>query len=339
VWPRDHGAHNDSRIEWWYATGWLVDEAPGAQTPPRWGFQVTFFRTRTGLADDLTGRLAPRHLLFAHAALSTPALKQHDHAQRIARWSGETNLQLRNRASSQDADVHLEGWHFVRRGPLASSRFETRVEDPAFALELTLQSTQPLLLQGDAGFSQKGPQQTQASHYVSAVQLAVSGQIRHQGQLRRVRGRAWFDHEWSDTLLHPDAVGWDWVGINLADGSALTAFQLRRADGSALWAGGSWRPATGKAEAFAPQAVRFKPQRRWRSAATQAEYPVVWMLETPAGQWTVSALMDAQELDGRGSTGTVYWEGLCALEDTSAQVLGWGYLEMTGYAGRLQLSP
>jgi hypothetical protein len=45
-------------------------------------------------------------------------------------------------------------------------------------------------------------------------------------------GRAWMDHEWSNQLLHPEAVGWDWIGINLFDGSALTAFVLRRRDGS-----------------------------------------------------------------------------------------------------------
>jgi predicted secreted hydrolase len=42
-------------------------------------------------------------------------------------------------------------------------------------------------------------------------------------------------------LLHPDTVGWDWIGINLMDGSALTAFRLRDKDGHALWDGGSYR--------------------------------------------------------------------------------------------------
>jgi predicted secreted hydrolase len=47
--------------------------------------------------------------------------------------------------------------------------------------------------------------------------------------------------------------------------------------------------------------------------------------------------MDAQELDGRGSTGTVYWEGLSELLDAQGRRVGLGYLEMTGYAGRLVL--
>ncbi len=49
------------------------------------------------------------------------------------------------------------------------------------------------------------------------------------------------------------------------------------------------------------------------------------------------ALADAQELDGRNSTGTVYWEGLSELLDESDRRVGLGYLEMTGYAGVLRL--
>jgi predicted secreted hydrolase len=153
-----------------------------------------------------------------------------------------------------------------------------------------------------------------------------------------VSGTGWLDQEWSDNLLHPEAVGWDWIGMNLADGGALTAFVLRRTDGSALWAGGSFRAAGAAApRTFGPEEVRFVPGRRWASGATGARYPVEWMLESPAGRHTVRALLDAQELDGRSSTGTVYWEGLSELLDAAGRRVGLGYLEMTGYAGPLRL--
>lgn len=126
--------------------------------------------------------------------------------------------------------------------------------------------------------------------------------------------------------------------MNLDDGSALTAFRLRRADGTALWAGGSFRGAgQPQAQDFAPESVTFQPGRRWRSASSGGDYPVTWTVQTPAGRFTVQALLDAQELDSRSSTGTVYWEGLCALLDDAGRRRGLGYLEMTGYAGRLVL--
>ena len=55
------------------------------------------------------------------------------------------------------------------------------------------------------------------------------------------------------------------------------------------------------------------------------------------GTWRVVSLLDAQELDGREGTGTVYWEGLSELRDAQDRPVGLGYLEMTGYAGRLRL--
>jgi predicted secreted hydrolase len=137
--------------------------------------------------------------------------------------------------------------------------------------------------------------------------------------------------------MDPQAVGWDWIGMNLDDGGALTAFRLRRADGTALWAGGSHRPRGGTVRDFGPDEVTFTPGRRWSSAASRATYPVEWTVATPAGRFGVHALLDAQELDSRASTGTVYWEGLSELFDASGRRVGSGYLEMTGYAGRLRL--
>jgi predicted secreted hydrolase len=333
--PRDHGAHLASRVEWWYATGWLLPEASSQAL----GFQVTFFRSSTGLAADLPGRLAPRHLLFAHAALTDPAGGTHQHADRAARWSGNMLPDLRARASQDDADVSLGGWFFRRSGPVESSRYDTQVAAAGFRLDLQLQCTQALLLQGDAGFSRKGPDEAQASHYTSETQVKVAGRVTLGSRELRVRdGRAWIDHEWSDELLHPQAVGWDWIGINLDDGRSLMAFQLRKADGSVLWAGGSLRRADGTSITFQPHELQWTAGRRWRSPATHASYPVEWQLTTPVGRWQVSSLLDAQELDSRNSTGTVYWEGLADLRDaTGQQRLGRGYLEMTGYAGRLVL--
>ena len=130
---------------------------------------------------------------------------------------------------------------------------------------------------------------------------------------------------------------WDWIGINLFDGSALTAFALRRRDGSALWAGGSFRAAGAAAQVFAPEQVAFSALRRWSSPASGASYPVRWQVSTPAGRFEVRALMDAQELDSRASTGTIYWEGLSELLDAQGRRVGLGYLEMTGYAGPLRI--
>lgn len=340
--PRDFGAHPELRTEWWYATGWLhADDAGDRAGAPPFGFQLTFFRSRAAHAAAWAhsrSRFAPRQLLFAHAALTDLHEGRLRHAQRIARWSGQANA-APAAAAIDDTRVHLGDWRVARDGAPDGSRYVARLgdADAGFAYELELVATQPLLLQGDAGFSRKGPDPLQASHYYSQPQLAVRGRVQLGSVSTAVRGRAWLDHEWSETLLHPEAVGWDWIGMNLDDGGALTAFRLRRADGIAVWAGGSFRAAGGTARSFDAGAVRFAPGRRWTSAATRASYPVHWRVDTPAGQFQVEALLDAQELDSRGSTGAVYWEGLSELRDAGGRRVGAGYLEMTGYAAPLRL--
>jgi predicted secreted hydrolase len=333
VFPRDHGAHVDTRIEWWYVTGWLAEA--GASSPA-FGFQLTFFRSRTGLARTLESRFAARQLLLAHAALTDVARGELRHAERVVRWNGDERA-ANAAASSADTRVHIGGWR-IERG--ANGVYDAAVADrgAGFALQVALTPTQPLLLQGDAGYSRKGPRPHEASHYVSEPQLAVAATLDLEGRPRPLRGRAWLDHEWSDALLPADAVGWDWIGINLDDGAALTAFRLRRRDGSALWAGGSFRARGGAAQAFAAADVQFEPLAWWTSAATRVRYAVAWRVATPAGTFEIHAVVPAQELDARASTGNVYWEGLaeCRAAGSPARV-GLGYLELTGYEAPLRL--
>jgi predicted secreted hydrolase len=329
VFPADFGAHPGTRTEWWYATG-----AVEAEDLSKFGFQITFFRSRTDVPRDHPSRFAAKQLVFAHAAVSDLAGKRLHHDQRVARAGFDIADALEG-----DTRVTLRDWRFWREGPPERSIYHARLRSDSarFGFELVLAATQPLLLQGEAGYSRKGPDPGQASHYYSEPQLQVSGHLVLDDSAHAVRGAAWLDHEWSDALLAADAVGWDWIGMNLFDGSALAAFRLRRRDGSALWAGGSHRARGGPTRNFGADEVRFTPERTWRSATSQAVYPVEWTIDAPAGRFRVRALLDAQELDSRASTGSIYWEGLSELLDAQDRVVGRGYLEMTGYAAPLRM--
>jgi len=320
--PADHGAHPAFRTEWWYLTGWL-------KTPDRQdlGFQVTFFRSRPGVDQRNPSAFAPKQILFAHAALSDPAVGHLLHDQRIAR----AGFGLAG-ASTADTDLTLQDWT-LKRGP--DGRYRTHVAGRDFALDLTLSPTQAVLLQGDAGYSRKGPRPEQASYYYSVPHLAVTGAILRRGKRIPVSGEAWMDREWSSSLLDPSAVGWDWVGLNLDDGSALTAFQVRDAAGQALWAGGSFRGRDGRTQPLGRDAVTFTTERRWRSGRTGADYPVqrglAVKLADGVRRWRVIPLFDDQELDSRLAGGPVYWEGAVRTAG------GRGYLELTGYLSPLKM--
>ncbi|CAL94497.1 lipocalin-like domain-containing protein [Azoarcus olearius] len=327
--PRDHGAHPDYRTEWWYITGWLRGE-DGVER----GFQVTFFRVGTGLAADNPSRFAPRQLILAHAAVADPAHGRLRHAERSARA-----LPPLAGASLEHTRAWIGNWSLAWR----DGRYHAQVDDADFAFDLDFSPGGPPLLNGDQGYSRKAPQAGHASYYYSRPQMRTSGQLRLAGRTQRVEGHAWLDHEWSSTLMPPEARGWDWIGINLADGGSLMAFRMRDAEGRDLWAAATLVDAQGRTRTLPPDAVRFQPLRRWRSPRTGADYAVSWslVLALPEGErrFRLEPLLDDQELDSRRSTGAVYWEGAVRLfdEDRDHTEAGRGYLEMTGYAERLRM--
>lgn len=322
--PRDFGAHPAYKTEWWYATGWV--KTPDGKDL---GYQVTFFRTAPPHDSANPSRFAPHQLIIGHAALSDPAAGKLEHDQRSARAGFGLAY-----AKTGDTDVKLDGWSMVRQ---PDGAYRVKLPAQGFTLDLTLRPTQPVLLQGDNGFSRKSPDPLSASYYYSIPQLETSGTITRAGAKPvAVTGVTWLDHEWSSAYLDPDASGWDWVGINLADGGALMAFHMRSKTGGKLWAHATWRDASGKITHYAQDQVSFTPQRRWRSPRTNAEYPVAIQLATGDVLWQIAPLQDDQELDSRRSTGAVYWEGAVTVQRDGARV-GKGYLELTGYVRPMKL--
>src|SRR5436190_646412 len=165
------------------------------------------------------------------------------------------------RASSSafpPTDVRIDDWSLVQDG----DRYAARIRARTFSLEVTFDARTPILLQGDAGVSRKGPDVDDASFYYSRPQLAVSGSVSVGDRPRDVAGVAWLDHEWSSRYLSHSAVGWDWTGINFDDGSALMAFRIRDAQGVATWAGGAYRDAAGTTRILPPADVAFAADGR-----------------------------------------------------------------------------
>lgn len=337
VFPQDFGAHPSFRTEWWYVTGWVEtpDEKP-------LGFQITFFRSATDHDTRNPSAFAPAQLVIAHAALSDPAVGHLLHDQKSARSGFGLAY-----AKEGNTDVKLNDWHLLRN---ADGSYQALVKARDFTLRITLQPEQPLLLQGEGGYSRKGPLAAQASYYYSEPQLQVLGTLTRQGQAQAISGKAWLDHEWSTSVLAAGASGWDWLGVNLDDGGALMAFQIRGADGNPLWRHAALRGKSGETRQYASEQVAFNVIRRWQSPRTNAAYPVEITVSTgvaamqtapdkhdapTAVQWQLVPLQDDQELDSRTSTGSVYWEGAVTVRRDGKRV-GLGYLEMTGYASPIK---
>ena len=320
--PKDWGSHPNFRTEWWYVTGWLTT----AQGEPL-GFQITFFRSKPDIDEHNPSAFAPRQLLIAHCALSDPKRGRLWQDQRIRR----AGLGLAD-ASEKDTDVWIENWSLKH----TAQSYVAKIDADEFSLDLALSETQAVLLNGEGGVSRKGPEQRAASYYYSLPHIRVAGTISRGAAKSQVSGEAWFDHEWSSNYLDADAAGWDWIGINLDDGSALMAFQIRGLEGERRWAGGTLRSAEGTTQILQPAEVAFRAGRPWRSPRTGIAYPVEWSVRAGAREFRLKPLFDDQENDTRLSTGSIYWEGAVQAFENDRSA-GRGYLELTGYGQRLHL--
>lgn len=335
--PHDHGMHPDFRIEWWYITGWLDAAARGAAGAGRrgdhfgprddvgpYGFQITFFRVRTRHALDNPSRFAPRQLLLAHAAIADPALGRLRHDQQAWR-TGELAT-----VAAGDTAIELPGWRLLRN---VDDTYLAEVDTGDFGYSLRLHPSAPPLPQGDGGYSRKGPRPEQASYYYSRPGLRAEGTLRMGDREYDVRGSGWLDHEWSSELMPEAAVGWDWTGINLDDGGSLLAFRLRDVRGGAVHSHGRLRDRHGDVLDAPPV---FSPRRFWESPRTGIRYPVEWIVTLGDKSFVLRPLFDDQELDARGSSGTVYWEG-AVTASLDGHIVGRGYLELTGYGTPIEL--
>jgi predicted secreted hydrolase len=322
VFPLDYGSHPQFRTEWWYVTGWL-STAPGESL----GFQITFFRTKPDIDENNPSAFAPHQLLVAHCAISDPKRGRLWQDQRIRR----AGLGLAE-AATGDTHVWIDRWALERN----ATAYTAKIDAEDFSFDLTLFETQAVLLNGDSGVSRKGPLHEAASYYYSLPHMRVTGAIARQGSTDRVTGEAWFDHEWSSQYLDGQAVGWDWIGVNLDDGAALMAFRIRGAQGERRWAGGTLRSSDGHMQILEPADVEFRAGRRWKSPRTQTTYPVQWQVRVGTREFELEPLLDDQENDTRLSTGAIYWEGAVRAYE-QRRLVGHGYLELTGYGGRLRL--
>lgn len=321
--PQDHGAHPAYRTEWWYLTGWL------GQGPSAIGFQLTFFRSRTQHAPDNPSRLAPHQLLFAHAAMAVGQENRFMHANRAGRVNGSSL-----RAGTSDTDLQFEDWHLRRTQGQATETYEGYFSDQDFSLSLQASTAQTVILRGQDGWSQKGPKPEQASHYYSRAPLRVTAKAQWGQQTKTLEGQAWLDHEWSSQLLMPGAVGWDWLGINLLDGGTLMAFRIRGNQSESLYDHVDARDRQGQPSQHW-DGLRWQAAGRWRSKSL-IDYPIPMELLVGGVVYRLVPLMMAQEVDARASTGGFYWEGAVSLMK-GEQLLGHGYLELTGYGAPLRL--
>ena len=305
--PKDHGAHNDYRIEWWYLTANL--EGPDG-TP--YGLQWTLFRSALNPSEGEGWNSA--QLWMGHAAVTTPSA--HYVTERLGRGGiGQAGVKVDERF-----EAWIDDWYL--RGSTDFNEMELRAVGPDFGYDMTLSAQGPLVLQGDAGYSVKSAA-GQASYYYSQPFYDIAGTLALPEGDIAVTGHAWLDREWSSQPLASDQTGWDWFSLSFDSGARMMGFVLRSNE-TAPYTSATWIDADGTATPMPNGA--FQAQEINRTDVAGRSVPTTWAVQLPEKgvDLTVSALNPQAWM----TTSVPYWEGPITIEGSHA---GTGYLEMTGY--------
>ena len=324
--PRDHFSHPCFRTEWWYFTGNLATAAGR-----RFGYQLTFFREAVDNPYPNPSRWRVDDLYLAHFAITDITGEEFFYTQRISRagvgLAGADATKGRIWNGPWSAEVRGDAWTL-------------NAVDGENLIQLALNSRKPPAIQGIDSISQKAEGEGNASHYYSLTRLDTSGEIWIAGERYPVSGWSWMDHEFSTSQLQPEQVGWDWVSLQMDDGTEWMLFDLRRKDGARdAHSAGSFIDERGRVTPLSVSDFEMTPLAEWMSPLTGASYPTRWRVRVPGSGLDVeiTAALPEQELITKETTGVTYWEGSIEAKGSrnGKPVQGRGYLEMTGYAGPL----
>jgi predicted secreted hydrolase len=328
--PRDHFSHPEFKTEWWYYTGQLETEEGSS-----YGYQVTFFRygLRDRQQDDPGQPPLFTDLYLAHFALSDQRAESFVFSERANRGYGGKAGAATNRYL-----VWNEDWRVESKGD--SHLIAVRDRDKALKLELI--PLKPPVLHGADGLSQKGEGKGRASYYYSFTRLKTAGELTIAGRAMRVRGLSWMDHEFGSNQLTEDQVGWDWFSLQLDNQTEVMLYQLRHKDGSFdPYSSGTVVSQRGNAKQIKRGEFRIEVLARWKSPKSGGDYPIKWKVTIPAEDLALEIvpIFPGQELDTRKSTQVTYWEGAVEIRGMRGKipVQGRGYVEMTGYAGKVRI--
>jgi predicted secreted hydrolase len=324
--PRDHAAHPDFKIEWWYYTG-NVTAADGR----RFGYQVTFFRVGIDHTPANPSKWAVRDLYMTHLAVSDAKGQRYRFAEKLSR--GGPGL------AGAKSDTYYT-WNDDWSAGLDGKQHRLKAASAAAAIDLTLDEGKPPAINGIDGINQKGAREGNASHYYSLTRMPTRGTIAVDGERFEVTGLTWMDHEFSTSFLEPEQRGWDWFSIQLSDHRELMLYRMRRADGSHdPRSSGTFIDVNGKTTHLSNEDFTLTPGRATFTSKNGAVYPTEWTVSIPSQtiELRVTTPLNDQELSLIPSTGIAYWEGMIDVTGKSGatSVTGAGYLEMTGYHGNL----
>ncbi|WP_371195622.1 lipocalin-like domain-containing protein [Glaciecola sp. SC05] len=334
--PLDHQSHPEFDIEWWYLTANLVD---AEQNP--YAFQWTLFRFSNPNQDNAWHN---GQTFMAHTSLHSPS--QHWFEERFAAGGvgnsmvgfipleGDTSANLSD--SSYPLSLTMDDWRWQahrKDGSLFPATLKTSVStssgvnkddaDNAVSMTFTMRPSGPFVLQGNRGYSVKSREGKHASHYYSLPFIDISGSVESANGTIELSGKAWYDHEWTSTLLDSSTAGWDWMSLHFDNGDKLMAFSMRLND-QENYQTGTYILANGQSETLSPEQISLNISKYTQT--DDRSLPLHWQVSIPHKQ--VDIEVTATKTDAFNPSVFGYYEGPVEIIGSHRGV---GFLELTGY--------
>ena len=316
VFPNDHGIHAEQGIEWWYLTANLRSD-----TGETFGVQWTLFRTL--MPSKVESKWWDNNLYFAHFAMQHK--QEHVAFERFSR-AGQAKV------TSSPFNASIDNWQLSSINddflPLSLTAAH---ENHQIALTL---SDSPIALHGDNGYSQK-TQSGHASYYFSYPFLTVKGSLTFDGKTYKVTGNAWYDREWSASLIDKNQLGWDWFSLvdsqsEKSEQKGLMLFCIKSAEPTSEqsnkqsydYCSGTRIDSNGAATDLSKENIKLSVVET--VTLDNQDYPSKWQVELPN---TPAIIIESITKDSRNQLTIPYWEGRVK---ATGGFNGKGYAEITG---------
>jgi predicted secreted hydrolase len=313
VFPADHGIHAEQGIEWWYLTANLQSE-----TGETFGVQWTLFRTL--IPSKVESKWWDNNLYFAHFALQNK--QEHVAFERFSRAS-------QAKVISSPFNARIDNWQLSSiDNEFLPLKLTAAHENYEIALTL---SDSPIVLHGENGYSQK-TQSGHASYYFSYPFLKVKGSLTFAGKTYEVAGNAWYDREWSASLLDKEQLGWDWFSLvenhsdtqsdNQPDKQGLMLFCIRGHENHYDYCSATRIAPNGETTHVANEDIRLSVIET--VTLDNRDYPSKWQVELSNSP---AIIIESITKDSRNQLTIPYWEGRVK---ATGGFNGRGYAEITG---------
>ena len=324
--PRDLYAHKNAQTEWWYYTG-HGETVSGKH----FGFELVFFKRRTDLDKFslVPLRLFGNPLYFAHFAITEIDDKKFRYAHRKS-----ANGFFDHPASASEKHFHLRLGDWSLRESHGAHILRATASDVVF--EADLKPTKPPVLNGKLKDGVSFKDEGEASRYFSYTRMEMEGDLIWNGETEHFTGSAWMDREFGTWTPTENQKGWDWFSIQLDNNCEVMCYQLRNsANGVSEFSSGTYVNEHGDFEPLSHEDFTIEPTGFWKSPNSKATYPSGWQVKIPKYNLdlVVTPEIEDQELDTRGTTMIIYWEGACAVSGKAGEfdVKGRAYVELVGY--------